>query len=316
MTVSAARIVLIVAALAASSGTLAQETQQPIAPKELVAPDIPGVVKGGTKIVRISEGGFNGGEGAITMTDGSLLFAEQGAARILKVDKQDRFTTYLTHTNTSLSLAYDHKGRLLATQWDPPSIGVLAPTRGTLASSFEGQHLVHPNDLVVDRKGGVYFTDQTVSRGVPVPDTPPGRKPLLFYIRPDGTLTKLTEDIGDPNGIQLSPDEKTLYATNRTVIVAFDVQPDGSVRNSRTFAMSGGDGMTVDNAGRLYVVVPNMQAVRVFSPRGQELGQIPTGVTQFSAAFAGPQKKTFYIVGRGGVQKLQMIAEGVRSRAK
>src|SRR5262249_19530220 len=99
-------------------------------------------------------------------------------------------------------------------------------------------------------------------------------------------------------------------------IMAFDVQPDGTVRNARTFAVSGGDGMTVDNTGRLYVVVPGMQIVRVFTPEGRELGQIPTGVTQFSAAFAGPRKKTFYIVGGGGVQKLEMLAEGIKSRAK
>ena len=84
---------------------------------------------------------------------------------------------------------------------------------------------------------------------------------------------KLTEEVTAPNGVQLSPDEKTLYATNGTRIMAFDVQPDGSVTSPRTFVMSGGDGLAIDNAGRLYAAVAGVRGIRVFSPQGQDLGR-------------------------------------------
>ena len=291
----------------------------PAAPalKETVASEIPGVIRGGTKIVLLRDG-FMGTEAVISMPDGSMLFTEQDADRIIKVDRNDNISTYVENTNRTIGLAYDGKGRLIGTQSRDPKVGVLAPEpRTVLADSFEGQPLVRPNDLVIDRRGGIYFTD-------PIPganrfrEPPAGRKPLLFYIRPDGTLMKLTEEITNPNGVQLSPDEKTLYATNGQTIMAFDVQPDGSVRNGRVFAKSGGDGLAIDTQGRLYSAVGGVQGIRVFSPDGKDLGTIPVGAPPQSVGFAGPNKKTLYIVGRGALYKTQteMVSQGIQTRAK
>jgi len=82
------------------------------------------------------------------------------------------------------------------------------------------------------------------------------------------------------------------------------------------FAMSGGDGLAVDNSGRLYAAVNNAMGIRVFSPKGELLGLIPVGVRPQSVGFAGPDKRTLFIVGQGAVYRTQMIAEGIRSRAK
>jgi gluconolactonase len=289
-----------------------QEGPPPDPAKELTAPDIPGVVKGGTK-VQFIRAGFNGTEGVIMMSDGSVLFTEQDADKIIKIDPAGNLSTYIDNTNRTIGLTYDPKGRLIGTQSRDPKVGVLHPTREVLADSFEGQPLVRPNDLIADSKGGIYFTD-------PIPganrfrEPPAGRKPLLFYITPQGRLTKLTEEITSPNGVQLSPDEKTLYATNGTHIVAFDVQPDGSVKNARKFADSRGDGLAVDNMGRLYAAVA--QGINVISPQGQILGTIPTPVGMQSVGFAGRDRKTMYAVGRGAAYKIAMLAEGIRTRAK
>jgi len=290
------------------------EPPQP-APKEMTAPDIPGVIRGGTKVTLIRDG-FNGTEAVITMPDGSMLFTEQDANRIIKIDKNDQISTYLENTNRTIGLAYDHKGRLIGAQSRDPRIAVMAPTSAVLAETFEGQPLVRPNDLVIDRKNGIYFTDAIPNPQVAFRPPPPGRKPLLFYITPQGKLTKASEDLQTVNGVQLSPDEKTLYATNAGAIMAFDVQTDGSLKNPRVFAMSGGDGLAVDNAGRLYSAVAAAVGIRVFSPQGELLGTIPAGVPPQSVGFAGRDKKTLFIVGRGAVYKTQMIAEGIKSRAK
>ncbi len=314
-------VFVIVLCLFISGVVLGQTPGQTPAPppepalKEATAPDIPGVIKGGTKVVLLRDG-FNGTEGVIAMPDGSVLFTEQDANRIIKVDKNDNISTYLENTNRTVGLAYDHKGRLIGTESRDPMVGVLAPTRQVLADKFEGQPLVRPNDLVIDKKGGIYFSDPIPNPQAAFRAPPPGRKPLLFYITPSGQLTKLTEEVTAPNGVQLSPDEKTLYATNGQRIMAFDVQPDGSVKNGRTFVMSGGDGLAIDNAGRLYAAVAGVRGIRVFSPQGQDLGTIPAGVPPQSVGFAGPDKKTLYIVGRGALYKTRVLTEGIKSRAK
>lgn len=298
--------------LAMAQGGGVQGGPAPDPARELSAPDIPGVVKGGTT-VQFIRAGFNGTEGVIAMPDGSVLFTEQDADKIIRIDPAGNISTYLENTNRTIGLAYDPKGRLIGTQSRDPKVGVLHPTRMVLADSFAGQPLVRPNDLVIDRKGGIYFTD-------PIPganrfrEPPRGRKPLLFYITPEGRLTRLTEAIESPNGVQLSVDEKTLYATNGTHIVAFDVEPDGSVKNPRKFADSRGDGLAVDSAGRLYAAVA--AGINVINPQGRILGTIPTPVGMQSVGFAGRDRKTMFAVGRGAAYKLAMLAEGIRSRAK
>ena len=285
-------------------------------PPDTTAPDIPGVVVGGTKVHLIRDL-FHSTEGPIAMPDGSLLFTEQDArdGRLVKIDGNGNISTFVDNTNRTIGLAYDPKGRLIGTQSHIPRVGVLYPTRMTLAEEFEGVPLVSPNDLVIDKKGGIYFTDPLGSRFRP---TPAGRtKPLLFYIRPDnGKLMKVSEDVERPNGITLSPDEKTLYAANGPTIAAFDVQPDGTLRNFRTFAtLVGGnaDSMCIDAAGRLYVTAGGVQ---VFSPQGQHLGTIPTPLPPQAPAFAGRDKKTLYVVGGGAVYSVAMEAQGVQGRAK
>lgn len=313
---------------AASTSGQAPPGTPPImkSPPDTIAPDIPGVVAGGARVQLIRDM-FQSVEGAIAMPDGSLLFTEQdnGDGALVKIDKDGKISTFLENTNRTIGLGYDPKGRLIGAQSRTPRVGVLNPTRMTLAEEFEGQPLVFPNDLTIDKKGGIYFTDQVNSRFRP---PPPGRKPLIFYVRPeDGKLIKVSEEVTSPNGIILSPDEKTLLASNGPTIAAFDVQPDGTLRNFRTFAtlvgltrnaqgqvQGGADSICVDGAGRLYASTG--VGVQVFSPQGQHLGTIPTPLPPQSVAFAGPDKKTLYVVGRGAVYKIAMLAQGLPGRAK
>lgn len=293
-------------------------------PAETVAPDIPGVVAAGTRVQLIKEG-FQGTEGPISAPDGSLLFTETQASKITKIDKDGNITTFMENTNQSNGLAYDSKGRLISVQRGKPQIGVLAPAQTVLADKFEAQPFMSPNDLTVDKKGGVYFTDPGAN---PQPGQPPPGKPSVYYVKPDGAVIRITDDIERPNGILLSPDEKVLYVanTNGEFVIAYDVQPDGSVRNRRNFGKlegvtksetgmrSGADGLAVDSAGRLYVA--STAGVQVFTPQGQHLGTIPIPRAPQNIAFAGADKKTLYVVGRGAAYKIAMQAQGFKERAK
>ena len=202
-------------------------------------------------------------------------------------------------------------------------ISVLAPERRMLANSFsDGKPLGRLNDLVADGKGGAYFTVGGV-----------------YYVSPSGVVRTVAEpDSIRSNGIILSPDGLTLYVTNNTSVVAFDVRPDGSTTNRRDLAQlngdNGGDGMAVDSNGRLYVTAS--KGIHVLAADGKYLGLIPTPRRPITLAFSGPNKRTLYVpmmgaIGPNGkewatpegvrntamtIYKISMVAEGFKGRPK
>jgi len=302
--------------------------------REVTVTAIPGVVAAGARWTLVWQGTDNA-DGIVGASDGGLLFAQEQPNRVSKIDRNDKVSVFVENTRGAGSLAIDAQGRLLAAQRtctdpglrapcsEPTAIGVIDPPRERriLADSFQGKPIGRPNDLVVSRRGGVYFT----SGGA-------------YYINPAGEVSSIGENLRT-NGIMLSPDEKVLYITNGPRVVAFDIQPDGTVRNQRDFATleagGSGDGLASDAAGRLYVTSMG-SGVQVFSPDGKYLGVIPTPRSVISVAFSGPDKKTLYVVGGGALNpdgtevttppgvrnnaksifKIPVLAQGFTGRAK
>lgn len=285
--------------------------------REVTVAGIAGVVAAGAAWTLVWQGTDNA-DGLVGTSDGGILFAQEQPRRVSKLNRNDRPSVLLTNTHGAGSVAIDARGRILAVERtctdpgrpasappcaEPTAVSLLTPERKVLADSFDGKPLGRLNDLVADRKGGVYFTVGGA-----------------YYVGPAGKVTSLGDDIRS-NGIMLSPDEKIVYVTNGGVVLAFDVQPDGTVRNRRDFgkleAGGNGDGMAVDAAGRLYVT--SAPGVQVFSPQGKHLGVIPAPRSVISVAFSGPAKKTLYVVGSGALGpdgKEFTTPEGVRNNAK
>jgi gluconolactonase len=261
-------------------------------------------------------------DGIVGTADGGILIAQQGSDTVRKIDVNGGETIYVGGTHGAGALALDANGRLLAVdRKEPTQIAVLAPEPHVIAGTLkDGKPLGRLSDLVVDLKGGSYITGGA-----------------FYYLSPDGVVSLLPDQDIRTNGIALSPDGKTLYVTNNTELIAFDLQPDGSTRNRRVFAGLGGDtiadGMAVDANGRVYATA--VTGIHVFSPQGRELGIIPTARRATSLAFAGPGKKTLYAVEVGAIRsdgkllsssegtntartlyKLPMLAQGFMGRAK
>jgi sugar lactone lactonase YvrE len=279
---------------------------------------IPDVITGGQawKIVWSWEG--NNVDGPIAGSDGTLLFANNDASNVMKLDPATGLATVLySDTNTGGALSRSKNGALfLAVRGLNSGIVQLEPQRKVLANTFHGEPLDCVggvmNDLVADARGGVYFA--VTGAG-------------LFYATPQGVVSKYGE-VPLANGIILSPDEKTLYVTNGAVVLAFDVQADGSLTRQREFGKlrggEGGDGSAVDEQGRVYVATG--ASADVFAPSGQFLGSIPGPQGLHGVAFGGKDKKTLFgIVFYGGwgtpsarnrVIAIPMAAQGYTGRAK
>jgi len=292
-------------------------------PKETTATAIPGVIAAGAKVQFIWQT-FEGADGVIGDAEGNVLVAERKANRISKVDKNDKITSILTDTNEAGAIAIDSKGQIIDIERkDPQRVRILAPTRKVLADSCNGKKLEGMRDLTVAKNGGIYFTDgRTSTKGS-----------YICYIDPKGQVSLLLSDVDGANGILFSPDEKTMYVSDspNEYLLAYDVQPDGKMTNRRNFARleggkrTGADGLAIDADGRLYAATPT--GIQVFDSKGKYLGTIPTPRPDTSIAFAGPNKKTLYIVGRGAdgpgdqdqarsLYKVPMIAAGFKGRAK
>jgi gluconolactonase len=306
--------VAIALALSAASHAQQRGAAQPQGAREVIVTEIPGVVAAGAKWTSAWQG-TNNADGIVGTKDGGLLFAQEQPSQVSKLDKDDHVSVFLRETHGTGALSVDAKGRILAVErtctdpgrsgpcTEPTVVGVLAPERKTLAESFEGKPLGRLNDLVADRKGGAYFTVGGA-----------------YYVNAAGRVTSLGENIR-ANGIMLSRDERIVYVTNGNTILAFDIQGDGTVGNRRDFGTleggGGGDGMAIDAMGRLYVTTGG--GVQVLGPEGKYLGIIPTPRAVISVAFAGPGKRTLYVVGSGALGsdgKEFVTPEGVRNNAK
>jgi gluconolactonase len=289
---------------------------EPQGPRDYTVSEIPGVITAGQKWTFVWQQAGNNGDGIVGMNDGSLLLAQNDSSAVLKLDKAGKPSVAYSNTHTGGALSISPKGNLFIVERGlRMKVEQLAPQRKVLADTYQGEPIDCIggviNDLAADSKGGVYFTMGG-----------------LFYADAKGTVKKYGENL-TTNGIILSPDEKTLYVTNGQALAAFDVQKDGSLTNQRQFAKltGGGDGSTIDAAGRIYVTTN--AGVEVISPDGKSLGVIPTPRGVITCAFGGKDKKTLFILARGGkdadgkevanvaqVWTIAMIGQGYKGRAK
>jgi gluconolactonase len=204
-------------------------------------------------------------EGPTVDRDGNVYFTDIITQRIMKLGTDGALSTYRENSNVANGLLIDPQGRLIACEggaFERPGVKLKGTPRVTrtdlktgkvdvLADSYEGKPFVGPNDVTIDGRGRLYFTDLA---GVAV-----------YRIDSSGTVARIlaAPDIQRPNGIQVSPDDRTLYLIEANqaqggarLIRAYDLQPDGTVRNMRVhYNFSPGrsaDGMSIDTQGNLY----------------------------------------------------------------
>jgi len=304
--------------------------QGPAPPKEVAAPAIPGVVAAGTRIELVAYP-VQGTEGPVRLLDGSgVLWTERNVSHISKIDLNGNRSTFVESAEGANGLGWDSKGRLIAVlrpRSGGERVAAIYPPSGvaTLADGADGKPFNALNDLVVSTRDAIYFTD---TQGI--------------YFLPPGGQAKRVVELKNMNGVVLSRDEKTLYANHKDgeYLLAFDIQPDGSLKNQRNFGKyksvvvpgnpdpaltedNGADGMAIDEDGRVYTAT-NV-GVEVFSPKGKYLGAIPIGLwggdqhmlrKPQNLTFAGPDRTWLYTVGSNAIYRVQLLAAGIKSRGK
>lgn len=273
-------------------------------------------------------------EGPAAHADGSVYFSEINGNRILRLMPDGTFSEFRDPAGRSNGLAFDPQGRLVAAEGANTGGGrrvsrtdLATGKVETLVDSIDGKKLNSPNDLVIALDGRIYFSDPRY-----VGDEPRELDSEdVYLIRPSGETVSVATapDILKPNGVALSPDQKTLYVADtqpgpprQARVVAFDVQEDGTLANPRTHYSFGSgrgiDGMAVDVEGNLYGAAgsnknapENHAGIYVISAQGELIGRIPIPEDPITnCTFGGPDLKTLYVTSGTQVYAIKTKNQG------
>jgi gluconolactonase len=280
------------------------------------------LVPSGARLEKLwSEGEFT--EGPAYGPGGCVYFSDIGN-RIMRFDPASgRTTEYRNRSGRANGLDFDPQGRLVAAEGANTggnrrvSITERDGTVRALAERWNGKRFNSPNDLTVDSKGRVYFTDPRYV----------GEEPReldaesVYRVDPDGSVTRIIHDVQKPNGIVLSPDLKTLYLADSNPrgnqhLLAFPLREDGSVgpkRLLRDFGKSRGiDGMCVDVHGNIYGAAGSGPegGIYIFNQEGKQLPFLPTPETPTNCVFGDRDRKTLYVTAGKSLYRIKLNAEG------
>lgn len=263
--------------------------------------------------------GFKFTEGPAADRDGNVYFSDIPNERIHKIDADGKLSILREKSNRANGLMLNAKGEIVACEMAGRIVALSADgkSRRVVADTYEGKRFNAPNDLVIDKQDGIYFTDPAFGAPMPLPQG----KTAVYYIAADGKVSRLIENLPNPNGVILSPDEKTLYVipTGQAEMMSYSVESPGKLGKGRVFCKlkqqreggkSGGDGLTVDSKGNLYIT--SGLGLQVFDPEGKLLGILKLPEQPANVTFGGKELKTLYVTARTSLYTVPMEVTGHR----
>lgn len=349
--------VAVAAAMGSFSGSIAAaQTFHPGVDSGFPAPTgDPSVLPEGSKLMRLFDGGCVTTEGVAAGHDGYMYFSDITFTKLCK-DESERFaqagniwryapktgktTVWRSPSGMSNGIKFDREGNMIAALGADFGGRMLLKTDMATGKSYiltgryDGKAYNAPNDVTIDEKGRIYFSDPRYLGDEPV--FQPGA--AVYRVDPDGTVDRIITDGGKVNGVLVSPDQKTLYVVSNDngwldflrlrkgettsqghhVLQAYDLAANGTVSNRRVVVdyhpYSGPDGLVADVDGNLYVALraENRPGIGVFGPDHKELAFIPTGSElPTNVGFGGEgERDVLYVTSGKSLYKIQMAKEG------
>ena len=307
----------------------------------------------GAKLEKLYTGGHLT-EGAAVAPDGTVYFSDitftketnMQAGHILRFDpRTGKTAVYRSPSGMSNGIKFDARGQMIVAEG--ADFGGRRITRTNLATGksmivaalFEGKPFNSPNDVAIDLQGRIYFSDPRYLGHEPM------EQPVMavYRIDPNGKVARIITDANKPNGVAISPDQKTLYVvTNddgllgfdqlpkgvpsrkgRMELVAYNLNPDGSATFRKMLVNyspeDGPDGLTCDAEGNIYAAVRNEKrfGISVYSPEGKELSYLATPERPTNVGFGrGTEATTLYITAGGSLYRIKTMKPGYQLPAR
>ena len=270
------------------------------------------VIKPGASLKQISKQ-FSFTEGPAVDKKGNIFFTDQPNDKIWKFDISGKLSLFMDSTGRSNGLYFDKNGDLIACADDKNQLWSITPQREVtvLLKEYQGHHLNGPNDLWIDPRGGIYFTDPYYQRDYWKRKSPEIDGQKVYYL-PKGKPEPVIVDgeLMQPNGIVGTPDGRLLYVADIQAdkTYRYEIRPDGSLTNRTLLINQGSDGMTLDHKGNLYLTG---NGVTIYNNEGHKLGNIPVP-SRWTAnvCFGGKNRDILFITASESIYTLQMRVKG------
>ncbi|MBG49806.1 MAG: gluconolactonase [Pseudozobellia sp.] len=274
------------------------------------------IVAKGAELTLVSDT-FEFTEGPAMDKSGDVYFTDQPNDRIVKWSASDNTVTdYMKPAGRANGLYFDDEGNLLAAADEKNELWRIATDKKVtvVIDNFEEKKLNGPNDIWVDQKEGIYFTDPFYKRSWWQHTEPEQSARRVYYLAANTSEPRVVIDDNyeQPNGIIGTPDGKTLYVSDNGAkkTYVYDISKNGDLKNKKLFADMGSDGMTVDHLGNVYLTG---DGVTVFNKKGEQIKHIPVPENwTANVTFGGPKQNILFITAMDSVYTLEMNVHGVR----
>jgi gluconolactonase len=273
-----------------------------------------GVVAPGGGLVLLADG-FRFTEGPAADARGDVFFTDQPNNKIYKWSVEGRLSVFHERPGRANGLYFDKSGNLFACADLDNELWMIEPSGKVTVRvrDFEGKKLNGPNDLWIDPKGGVYFTDPFYRRNYWNRGSMEQDGQHVYYLAPDRRkVSRVAADLEQPNGIIGTPDGKRLYVADiragKTYL--YNINPDGTIAGKRLFAEMGSDGMTMDEEENIYLTG---KGVTVFNAQGQKVDyiEVPENWTA-NVTFGGRDWRTLFITASDSIYSIRTRLRGAR----
>lgn len=274
--------------------------------------DLSNILESDAKLEKLA-GDFRFTEGPSADAEGNVYFTDQPNDRILKWSVADELSTFMQPSGRSNGLSFDKEGFLWSCADEKNELWRIAPDKKILVipSKYDEKVLNGPNDLWIHKNGTIYFTDPFYKRAWWDHSDKPQEKQCVYMLSPDHkTITKIADDLVQPNGIVGTPDGKKLFVAdigaNKTW--SYAINKDGSLSDKTLFCELGSDGMTIDTKGNIYLTG---KGVTIFDKTGKQIGNIavPESWTA-NVCFGGQDMKSLFITASKGLYRIRVKVKG------
>ena len=252
--------------------------------------------------------GFTFTEGPAPDATGNIYFTDIPHNRIYRLSVDGELSTFRIDSGGANGLALDEEGNLFVCEGGNRRLVSIDP-KGVvtvLADGYGDKRLNSPNDLWLDPKGGIYFSDPRYGPR----DNLEQDGEHVYYLSPDRKrLIRVIDDMVRPNGLIGTPDGRILYVADHgdDKTYSYTINPDGTLSGKKLFARQGSDGMTMDDRGNIYLTGG---PVSVYSPDGKRIGTIQVLERSSNVCFGGRNGKTLFITARTSIYAVPNISDG------